>query len=398
MDTMIKIHKKSVKRFAVSKINRNFVQEFKSYTLRNMTTRSDNDYCLILAGGKGQRLWPYSRESYPKQFIDFFGTGRTQLQQTYDRMARLVAPGHIFVSTNIDYVDLVRKQLPEVARDHILAEPVQRNTAPSLAWAAYRIAREDAKANIVTVPSDQAVMDEAAFERNVHDGFAFVSAHEGFLVMGVKPTRPEPGYGYIQLGDPVEEGFYTVKSFTEKPERQFAQVFMDSGEFYWNTGVFFVNVKTAWEELTKQLPVVLRQLDNINFYASPDQEESYMLEHFPSYPNLSIESATLEKAEHVHVMRCSFGWADLGTWHSMYESQQKTGDDNVVVGSDVMIENSRNNIIKLPKDRLGVISGLDGFIVAEKDNVLLICKKEDSSALIRKYVNEVALKKGESYV
>ena len=242
-----------------------------------MTTRSDNDYCLILAGGKGQRLWPYSRESYPKQFIDFFGTGRTQLQQTYDRMAKLVAPGHIFVSTNIDYVDLVRKQLPEVARDHILAEPVQRNTAPSLAWAAYRIAREDAEANIVTVPSDQAVMDEAAFERNVHDGFAFVSAHEGFLVMGVKPTRPEPGYGYIQLGDPVEEGFYTVKSFTEKPERQFAQVFMDSGEFYWNTGVFFVNVKTAWEELTKQLPVVLRQLDNINFYASPEQEESYML-------------------------------------------------------------------------------------------------------------------------
>lgn len=154
-----------------------------------MTTRSDNDYCLILAGGKGQRLWPYSRASYPKQFIDFFGTGRTQLQQTYDRMAKLVTPGHIFVSTNIDYVDLVREQLPEVARDHILAEPVQRNTAPSLAWAAYRIAREDAKANIVTVPSDQAVMDEAAFERNVHDGFAFVSAHEGFLVMGVKPTR-----------------------------------------------------------------------------------------------------------------------------------------------------------------------------------------------------------------
>lgn len=363
-----------------------------------MTTRSDNDYCLILAGGKGQRLWPYSRESYPKQFIDFFGTGRTQLQQTYDRMAKLVAPGHIFVSTNIDYIDIVRQQLPEVARDHILAEPVQRNTAPSLAWAAYRIAREDAEANIVTVPSDQAVMDEAVFERNVHDGFAFVSSHDGFLVMGVKPTRPEPGYGYIQLGDPVAEGFYTVKSFTEKPERQFAQVFMDSGEFYWNTGVYFVNVKVAWEELLKHLPVVLRQLDNINFYASPEQEERYMLEHFPSYPNLSIESAVLENCEHVHVMRCSFGWADLGTWHSMYESHQKADDDNVVVGSDVMMENSHHNIIKLPKGRLGVISGLDGFIVAEKDNVLLICKKEDSSALIRKYVNEVALKKGEKYV
>lgn len=363
-----------------------------------MTQRSDNDYCLILAGGKGRRLWPYSRAAYPKQFIDFFGTGRTQLQQTYDRMSKLVAPGHIFVSTHIDYVDLVQKQLPEIARDHILAEPVQRNTAPSLAWAAYRIGRKDPEANIVAVPSDQAVLDEAAFEGEVHDGFAFVANHDDFLAMGVKPTRPEPGYGYIQLGDPLEEKFYTVKSFTEKPERQFAQVFMDSGEFYWNTGVFFVNVKTAQAELSKQLPAVLRQLDSINFYASAEQEESFMLEHYSLYPNLSIESAVLEKCEHVSVMRCAFGWADLGTWHSMYEACQKADDDNVVVGSDVMIEDSHHNIIKLPKGRLGVVSGLEGFIVAEKDNVLLICKKEDSSALIRKYVNEVELKKGEGYV
>lgn len=363
-----------------------------------MTTSVNNDYCLILAGGKGRRLWPCSRAAYPKQFIDFFGTGRTQLQQTYDRMAKLVNPAHIFVSTHIDYVDLVMSQLPQVSRDHIMAEPVQRNTAPSLGWAAYRIARECKKANIIAVPTDQTVVDEEAFAADARCALNFVGGHDVFLAMGIKPTRPEPGYGYIQMGDRMGDRLYTVKSFTEKPDRQFAQVFMDSGEFYWNTGIFAVNAKTALEHLSQQLPVVLRQLDNINFYASAEQEESYMQEHYPSYPNLSIETAVLEKGERVCVMQCGFGWADLGTWHSMYEARQKTDDDNVVAGCDVMIEDSRHNIIKLPKGRLGVISGLEGFIVAEQDNVLLICPKEDSSALIRKYVNEVELKKGEKYV
>lgn len=363
-----------------------------------MTTSVNNDYCLILAGGKGRRLWPCSRAAYPKQFIDFFGTGRTQLQQTYDRMARLVAPEHIFVSTHTDYVDLVKAQLPQVARDRILAEPVQRNTAPSLAWAAYRMSRQCSQARIIAVPTDQAVMQEEAFAADVQRALHFVSDHNVFLAMGIKPTRPEPGYGYIQMGEPMGDRLYTVKSFTEKPDRQFAQVFMDSGEFYWNTGIFAVNAKTAMERLGEQLPLVLRQLDNINFYASAEQEESFMLEHFPSYPNLSIETAVLEKGEGVCVMQCGFGWADLGTWHSMYEARQKTDEGNVVVGCDVMMEDSHHNIIKLPKGRLGVVSGLEGFIVAEQDNVLLICKKEDSSALIRKYVNEVELKKGEEYV
>lgn len=360
--------------------------------------KTDHYYCLILAGGKGRRLWPWSREKYPKQFIDFFGTGRTQLQQTYDRMAKIVAPDHIFVNTNIDYLDEVIRQLPDVPRERIMAEPIHRNTAPSIAWANHRISHIDPEADLICVPSDQIIFGEEAFRQDVLDGLDFVSTHDSFLTMGIKPTRPEPGYGYIQLGAQTEKDVYRVKSFTEKPDRDFARMFMESGEFYWNTGLFLSNVNYLRNCFSLLLPPVLRQLDDINYYATPQQEEEYMMEHFTSYPNLSVDMGILEKSENVSVMTCKFGWADIGTWHGIYEAMQKTDDDNVVIDSDVMMENSHNNIIKLPKDRLGVINGLDGFIVAEQGNVLLICKKEDSSALIRKYVNEAQMRKGEEYV
>lgn len=361
-------------------------------------TSVDHNYCLILAGGKGRRLWPCSREMHPKQFIDFFGTGRTQLQQTYDRMAKILDPEHIFVNTNIDYLDLVTEQLPDVPRERIMAEPIHRNTAPSIAWANHRISKIDEDACMIAVPSDQLVFNEDAFRKNVLEGLAFVAANDSFLTMGVKPTRPEPGYGYIQMGEPQERNVYKVKAFTEKPDREFAKMFMDSGEFFWNTGLFLSNVRHLRKEFSHILPPVLRILDQLNNHATTKEEGDYMMEHFTAYPNLSVDMGILEKSDHVSVMKCDFGWADVGTWHGIYEALPKTDDDNVVIDSEVMIENSHGNIIKLPKGRLGVINGLEDFIVAEQGNVLLICKKEDSSALIRKYVNETQLKKGEEYV
>lgn len=361
-------------------------------------TSVDHNYCLILAGGKGRRLWPWSREMFPKQFIDFFGTGRTQLQQTYDRMAKIVDPSHIFVNTNVEYLDLVTQQLPDVPRERIMAEPIHRNTAPSIAWANHRISHIDSDACMIAVPSDQIIFNEEAFKKNVLEGLAFVAANNSFLTMGVKPTRPEPGYGYIQMGDPQEKYVYKVKSFTEKPDREFAKMFMDSGEFYWNTGLFLSNVNHLREEFSRFLPPVLRSLDEINVHASVQEEENYMQEHFTAYPNLSVDMGILEKSDHVSVMKCEFGWADVGTWHGIYEALPKNNDDNVVVDSDVYMENSHHNVVKLPKGILGIISGLEGFIVAEEDNVLLICKKEDSSALVRKYVNEVQLKNGDNYI
>jgi len=356
------------------------------------------NYCVILAGGKGRRLWPCSRESYPKQFMDFFGVGRSQLQQTYDRISRMIPRENIYVNTNERYASLVREQLPDLADDHLLAEPVWRNTAPSVIWAAHRISRTAPEARIIVTPSDQAVIDEAAFQEAVLKGLQFVGERDAFLTLGVKPTRPEPGYGYIQLGEEVEEDLFGVRSFTEKPERDFARMFMESGEFYWNTGIYLSNINYLRATLGNLLPAVLRQLSYTNPNYGTEEENAYIREFFPSYPNLSIDRSVLEKAESVFVMRCNFGWADLGTWHSIYEAMQKSPDDNVVIDSEVIVDDCRGNVVKLPKGKLGIISGLDGYIVAEEENVLLICKKEDSSALVRKYINEVQMKFGSEFL
>lgn len=359
-----------------------------------------NNYCLILAGGKGRRLWPCSREDCPKQFLDFFSTGRTLLQQTYDRMAAFIPAGNIYVSTNRMYSGLVEEQLPDLPKVNILSEPIFRNTAPSLAWATHRILHVNLDARLVVVPSDQAVFKEDEFRRNVLNGLDFVGGRDCILTMGVKPTRPEPGYGYIQLGEAADfDGVFAVKSFTEKPDRQFARMFMESGEFYWNTGLFLGNVRYLRDTLAKIFPPVLRNFkDDDSKPYSIEAELEYIRENFPSYPNLSIDYGILDKNENVYVMKCDFGWADLGMWHSMYGSMSKGDGDNVVIGSRVIAEDCRNNIIKLPDDHLGVINGLDGYIVAEKGNVLLICRKEDSSALIRKYVNEVQVKYGDEFI
>lgn len=358
----------------------------------------NHNYCLILAGGRGQRLWPCSREKHPKQFIDFFGTGRTQLQQTYDRMAAILSPDHIYVSTNTQYLEMVTSQLPAVPRSNILPEPILRSTAPSVAWGNHRIAQADPDAVMIIVPSDQLVINENAFRGNVDEAMTFAATHDTFITMGVKPTRPEPGYGYIQTDGHVEGCIYKIKSFTEKPDREFAQMFMDSGEFLWNTGVFVANVRHIRKVFAHFLPQVLGHLDEIRPHATPQEEEDYMSEYFPLYPNVSVETGILDKPDCVSVMKCDFGWADLGTWHGIYEALPKNNDDNVVIDSDVLMEGSHHNVVKLPKGVTGVVSGLDGFIVAGNDNVLLICKKEDSSALVRKYVNEMQLRKGDKYV
>ncbi len=364
-----------------------------------MMNNSNNNYCVILAGGKGKRLWPCSRSHTPKQFVDFFGVGRTQLQQTYDRMAKIVPADHIYVSTNEEYVGLVKEQLPELTAEQIIAEPIHRNTAPSMAWANHRIMMRNPDACVIATPSDQAIFNEDAFRQNVLEGLTFVDEHDRFLTMGVKPTRPEPGYGYIQMGDGIGDDIYTVKSFTEKPEREFAKMFVESGEFFWNTGLFLSNCKYLRECFGNLLPAVLREYDKqYPDNATVATEEAFMKENFSSYPNVSVDFGILDKPSNVYMMKCDFGWADLGTWHSIYEAMQKGADDNVVIDSDVLMENCYNNVVKLPKGKLAVLNGLDGYIVAEKDNVLLVCKKEDSSALVRKYVNEVQMKKGEEYI
>lgn len=359
--------------------------------------KNTNNYCLILAGGRGRRLWPYSRDKRPKQFIDFFGCGRSQLQSTYDRFASILPKENILVCTNCDYIDLVREQLPEVEDCNLFAEPVNRNTAPSVAWAVTHILKRNGKANVIVTPSDLFVLNEQIFDENVLRGLEYVAAHDDILTMGVKPTRPEPGYGYIQAGDATEtDGVFRVQSFTEKPEREFAKVFMESGEFYWNTGLFLGSAQCFGAMSQRLFPDVQTQMERLNCDSSTMCKGFDEL--YSSYPNLSIDYAVLERRDNVCVMQCDFGWADLGTWHSIYECKQKGDHDNVVIDSTVIIDNSHDNVIKLPKGTLGVIGGLDGYIVVQKGNVLLVCKKGDSSALVRKYFNEIQMKYGDEFI
>ena len=359
---------------------------------------NQNNYCVILAGGKGRRLWPSSREALPKQFIDFFGEGRTPLQQTYDRFRRLLPADHIFVATNVAYADLVSKQLPEVSADNVLLEPVHRNTAPSTIWAAHRIARISPDAVVVVTPADHAIDREQAFLDDVAAGFRFVEKTGDVLVLGISPTRPEPGYGYLQMGQQLGENVYKVHTFAEKPERDFANMFLQSGEFLWNTGLFISKATVLEHACDSFLPEVLRRLRQENPNHTTAEENAFMHEHFPAYPNMSIDHCLLEVNTAATVMRCNFGWADMGTWHGIYEAMRKSPDDNVVINTEALIEDAHDNVIKLADGRVAVISGLEGFIVAEQGNVLLICKKEDSSALIRKYVGEMQMRKGEEYV
>lgn len=358
-----------------------------------------NNYCIILAGGRGKRLWPSSRQEKPKQFVDFFGTGRTQLQETYHRISSLLPKENIVICTCKEYEHFIAEQLPEVKADRILSEPVNRNTAPSVAWAGVRIHRECKDARVLIVPSDQFITGEDLYQQNVLKGLDFVADNNLILTMGIKPSRPEPGYGYIQMGEPTPcPGILKVQSFTEKPEREFAQIFMESGEFLWNTGMFLANVnylRQFFFDVIKDLPYRLGYLIDVH---SEEEEQQFVDKYYPAYPNISMDKAALELSDNVFVLRCDFGWADLGTWHSIYELMQKNEDDNVVINSEVIMEECKGNIIRLPKGHIGVINGLEGYIVAEEGDVLLICKKGDSSGLIKKYASEVGIRFGENYI
>lgn len=365
-------------------------------------TQNTNNYILILAGGKGRRLWPVSRDAMPKQFLDFFSVGKTQLQQTWERALKVVPRENIFISTNKQYADITHEQLPDAVSENILVEPIFRNTAPSLAWATYRTQKRHQDGKILVMPSDHAVMDEARFADSMKQAFDYVDNNEMLLTVGVMPTRPEPGYGYVQMGNPVppeSDKFFEVKSFTEKPEREFAKMFMESGEFLWNTGMFCGNVNFFRKSLSEIFPVTFRHMEANSdiFYHDLDKEMEFVNEQFAYLPHISIEDGILNKTANNYVMKADFGWADLGTWHSIFESQSSNGT-NVLMGSRVLVDNSSNNIVKIPENHVAIIGDLNGYIVAEKGNVLLICKKEDSSQLIRKYRNEVGMEFGEEFV
>lgn len=343
-----------------------------------------NNYCVIMAGGIGSRFWPYSRKSKPKQFLDFFGMGRTLLQQTFDRYSKIVPEENIFVATNSQYKDLVKEQLPQLNQEQILLEPARRNTAPCVAWASAHISTMEPDANIIVAPADHLILKEGEFIEAIMKGLDFVAQSPQLLTLGIKPNRPETGYGYIQVADKKQGDFYKVKTFIEKPQLEFAQVFIESDEFFWNSGIFLWKASTILEAFHAHMPDMYEKIMNDD-------------KNFESWPNISIDYGIMEKADNVYVQLCDFGWADLGTWGSLHEASPKDLHKNVIINGNTLLYDCNNNIIAMPKGKLVVLQGLEDYLVADTDNVLLICRKGDENT-IRRYVNDVQIKLGDEFV
>lgn len=357
-----------------------------------------NNYCVIMAGGIGSRFWPQSRVKYPKQFVDFFGMGRSMLRQTYERFAHIVPLKNIIISTNADYSDIVRQQLPELPVEQILREPAHRGTAPSMAFAAYHIRTLNPNANIVMAPSDQLILDETLFVSDMHKALDYVSQHPHLLTIGIKPTYPETRYGYIQVSGEIEDGFSKIKTFTEKPQEDFARIFVESGEFYWNTGLFVWNVNTIIDTMMAMLPDMAARLGDI-FACEPnrDKRREALYECYESFPNISVDYAVIERALNVYMQIGSFGWADVGRWDDVYRYSSKDSDGNVVRSGRIAYYNCHNNLVSAAENKLVILQDLEGYLVNDTDDVLVICKKDEDDDF-KKFRNDVLLKYGEFYM
>lgn len=376
--------------------------------------REDN-YCVIMAGGVGSRFWPFSRNHKPKQFLDFFGTGRSLLQMTVDRFRPIVPVENILIVTNVLYREEVLAQIPDLRAEQVLCEPARRNTAPCIAYAAARIEAmrrlggkangEVQKANIVVAPSDHLILQEDAFRQTIERGFAFIQENDALLTLGMKPTRPETGYGYIQRGEEAQsaieatgEGIFRVKAFTEKPNLELAKVFLESGDFLWNSGIFVWTLESIQNAFKQFLPAVAEKFmmgaaEGSASAIGTEREEEFIQEMFPTCPSISIDYGVMEKAQNVYVMPSDFGWSDLGTWGSLYDLSEKDENENVTLHCDSTYYDSHGNIVTLPKGHLAVVQGLEDYIVAESEGVLLICKK-DAEQQIRQFFMDAEIKHG----
>lgn len=360
--------------------------------------KESHRYCVIMCGGIGSRFWPYSRTARPKQFIDFFGTGRSLLQMSYDRIRSVVDDTNIIVVTNKVYAQLVREQLPELDESQILCEPTRRNTAPAIAWAAYHIAARDPEASIVVTPSDHLITNENAFTDAIDMGLDFVERNDALLTLGIIPSRPETGYGYIQIGADADPGFRRVKTFTEKPNREMAEMFIATGEFFWNSGIFLWKARTIIDAIHEHAPELAEIFDSgMGKFNTPD-ENGFIAVKFPSCPSISIDYAVMEKASNVYVECVSFGWSDLGTWGSLYDNSPKNREANVTQKCRVLAYNSVGNIFATDSsDKLMVVAGLNDYIIADSEDVLLIYPRADEQD-IKKVVDDAHMAFGDKFI
>jgi mannose-1-phosphate guanylyltransferase len=353
-----------------------------------------------MAGGVGTRFWPMSTTQHPKQFIDVLGTGRTLLQQTYDRLVNICPEENIYVVTSVSYKDLVTKQLPELPKENILLEPARKNTAPCIAYASYKIHKRDPRALTVVAPSDHLITKEDTFVKAINSCFSKALSEDCLVTLGIKPTRPDTGYGYIQYidgGGEKDKRIFKVKTFTEKPDHEMAKFFMESGDFLWNSGIFVWSTNSiikALETHDPELATVFRE--GMDVYNTKD-EADFISRAYNVCKNISIDYSVMEKAKNTYVRASVIGWSDLGTWGSLYTHLKHDHNKNAIVGKNVMLYDSNNCLVQVPKNKLVVLQGLEDYIVVESEDILLICKKQDEQ-LIRNFVHDVKVQKGEDFV
>jgi mannose-1-phosphate guanylyltransferase len=362
---------------------------------------NEHYYGVIMAGGVGTRFWPMSRKDHPKQFIDILGTGETLIQQTVRRFKGVCPEENIFIVTNADYEGLVRKQLPHIRPQNILCEPSRRNTAPCIAYASHKIGSLDPEAVLVVAPSDHIILKEDEFRNDILAGIRAAQENDWLLTLGIRPSRPDTGYGYIQFDDKnaweMDARVAKVVTFTEKPELEMARSFLASGDFLWNSGIFIWSLKSVHKAFRKHLPdihQIFKKGDKL--YNTPD-EPAFISNAYSVCKSISIDYGVMEKADNVHVISSDFGWSDLGTWGSLYDTREKDAEGNAIVGNNVMAYDTKNCIINMPTGKLAVIQGLEDLIVVEEDDILLICRRADEQQ-IRQFVNDVKNEKGEEYV
>lgn len=355
-----------------------------------------NYYCVIMAGGIGSRFWPMSTQKYPKQFQDILGTGQTMIQQTYDRISKIVPKENIYVITNKEYVSLTEQQLPELNSENIVGEPMMKNTAACNIYMAKKIADINPDANMIVLPADHLILKENIFLKKVELAFNLADKNDFLITLGIKPTRPDTGYGYIQFVENKNSEYFKVKTFTEKPDLEIAKTFLASGDFLWNAGIFIWNVKSILSAFETYLEEMSQHFQSCEYNSK--NELACIDQIYPKVNKISIDNGILEKAKNVYVIPADLGWSDLGTWTSVYENAERDEEKSSVNSKHVISYNSNGNIVRLKKNKAAIIDGLENFIIVDTDKALLICPLENDQ-LIKDYVQDLkSLKNGEKFM
>ena len=355
-----------------------------------------NYYAILMAGGVGSRFWPVSTEDFPKQFHDMLGTGDTLIQKTFHRLAHLIPKENIYILTNERYNNLVLEQLPEVTQRQVVLEPAMRNTAPCILYASLKIQKENPDAVMIVAPSDHWIEDEATFSKNVKQAFDFCESNDALMTLGIQPTFPNTGYGYIEFDNASSQAIKSVNQFREKPDYETAKQFIAQGNFLWNAGIFMWSAKTVINTFKNSQPKLYELFESGILAYNTENESDFIKENYPKAENISVDYAIMEKSDNVYVISAEFDWNDLGTWGSLYDKLDKDEDGNAVVNSRTLTEDASGNMIRTKNNKIVVVDGLKDYIIVDKDEVLLIFPKAKEQD-IKKTLQNVKNKFGVQY-